>query len=99
MLPLFHSLAQLANLLLPFAVGARVVYLETLNSADLIRALSERKITIFACVPQFFYLIHQRVMQQVQRSGVLTRLVFGSLLALNFRLRRFGLNSTKPSNT
>ena len=24
-LPLFHSLAQLANLLLPFAVGARVV--------------------------------------------------------------------------
>jgi acyl-CoA synthetase (AMP-forming)/AMP-acid ligase II len=26
-LPLFHSLAQLANLLLPFAVGARVVYL------------------------------------------------------------------------
>ncbi len=27
-LPLFHSLAQLANLLLPFAVGARVVFLE-----------------------------------------------------------------------
>ena len=64
-LPLFHSLAQLANLLLPFAVGARVVYLETLNSTDLVKALSERKITIFACVPQFFYLIHQRVMQQV----------------------------------
>src|SRR6185436_4951679 len=52
-LPLFHSLAQLANLLLPFAAGARVVYLETLNSTDLVRALSERKITIFACVPQF----------------------------------------------
>ena len=41
-LPLFHSLAQLANLLLPFAVGARVVYLETLNSTELVRALSER---------------------------------------------------------
>jgi long-chain acyl-CoA synthetase len=91
-LPLFHSLAQLANLLLPFAAGARVVYLETLNSTDLIRALSERKITIFACVPQFFYLIHQRVMQQVQQSNAITRLVFRLLLATNFRLRRVGIN-------
>jgi long-chain acyl-CoA synthetase len=91
-LPLFHSLAQLANLLLPFAVGARVVYLETLNSADLLRALSERKITIFACVPQFFYLIHQRVTQQVQKSGIVTRAMFALLLGLNFRLRRIGIN-------
>ena len=33
-LPLFHSLAQVANLLLPFAAGARVVYLETVNSGN-----------------------------------------------------------------
>jgi long-chain acyl-CoA synthetase len=91
-LPLFHSLAQLANLLLPFAVGARVVYLETLNSTDLVKALSERKITIFCCVPQFFYLIHQRVMQQVEKSGFVTRAIFGVLLGLNFRLRRIGIN-------
>lgn len=92
-LPLFHSLAQLANLLLPFAVGARVVYLETINSTDLVRALSERQITIFCCVPQFFYLIHQRVMKQVQTSGVATRLIFRILLELSFRLRRVGINA------
>lgn len=91
-LPLFHSLAQLANLLLPFAVGARVVYLETINSTDLVRALAERQITIFCCVPQFFYLIHQRVMQQVQKSGLATRVMFRLLLGLNFRLRRMGVN-------
>ncbi len=91
-LPLFHSLAQLANLLLPFAVGARVVYLETINSTDLLRALTERKITIFACVPQFFYVIHQRVMQRVQKSGLLARVIFNTLLGANFRLRRIGIN-------
>jgi long-chain acyl-CoA synthetase len=91
-LPLFHSLAQLANLLLPFAVGARVVYLETITSTDLVRALSEREITIFACVPQFFYLIHQRVMTQVNSSGWLARLAFKTLLGFNFRLRRVGVN-------
>lgn len=91
-LPLFHSLAQVANLLLPFAVGARVVYLETLSSADLVKALSGRRITIFVCVPQFFYLIHQRVMQQVEKSGMITRALFKLLLAANFRLRRVGVN-------
>ena len=93
MLPLFHSLAQLANLLLPFAVGARVVYLETLNSTDLVKALSERKITIFACVPQFFYLIHQRVMQQVAEVECrYARRCSRRCWPLNFRLRRIGMN-------
>jgi long-chain acyl-CoA synthetase len=92
-LPLFHALAQLANLLLPFAVGARVVFLETLGSTELLRALSQRRITIFACVPQFFYLIHQRITSQVQQSSLPLRLAFRALLALSFRLRRIGINA------
>ena len=51
----------MANLLLPLVKGSRVVYLETLNTTELLRALSERKITAFAVVPQFFYLIHERI--------------------------------------
>ncbi len=91
-LPLFHSLAQMANLLLPFAVGARVVYLETLNTTDLLRALSERRITIFACVPQFFYLIHQKVTAEVEKGGWLRKKVFRTLIAVNLRLRAVGIN-------
>jgi long-chain acyl-CoA synthetase len=91
-LPLFHALAQLANLLLPFAVGARVVFLETLTSAELVRALGERRITIFACVPQFFYLIHQRILGEVGRGGWPARKAFHVLLAVSFRLRRLGVN-------
>ena len=91
-LPLFHSLAQMANLLLPFAVGARVVYLETLNTTDLLKALAERRITIFACVPQFFYLIHQRVIGEVAKGGIVTRVLFRTLLSANLRLRRAGVN-------
>ncbi|MCC7177298.1 MAG: AMP-binding protein [Acidobacteria bacterium] len=91
-LPLFHSLAQLANLLLPFAVGARVVYLETLSSQELVRALSERQITIFACVPQFFYLIHERILREVGKRGWAARTVFRALLSTSFRARRLGVN-------
>jgi long-chain acyl-CoA synthetase len=91
-LPLFHSLAQLANLLLPFAVGARVVFLETLSSQELMRALAEREITVFACVPQFFNLIHERIAKEAARRGALAHALFKCLLGLGFRLRRIGIN-------
>ena len=55
----------MANLLLPLVKGARVVYLETLNTTELLRGLQERQITAFCVVPQFFYLIHERIFKEV----------------------------------
>ena len=94
-LPMFHVLAQMANLLLPLVKGSRVVYLETLNTTELLRALRERNITAFAVVPQLFYLIHQRIFEEVEKRGVLTQRVFKILLALNRGLRKIGINAGK----
>src|SRR5499427_2121122 len=94
-LPLFHALAQMANLLLPFAAGARIVYLEELNTTELLRALSERGITVFCCVPQFFYLIHERVMQQVSARPLPARLGFRALMAISAWGRKISLNLGK----
>jgi long-chain acyl-CoA synthetase len=91
-LPMFHVLAQMANLLIPLVKGSRVVYLETLNTTELLRALRERSITAFAVVPQFFYLIHQRIFEEIAKRGVLTQKIFRSLLALNRTLRKTGIN-------
>ena len=94
-LPLFHALAQMANLLLPFARGARVVYLESLNIPDLLGALRESNVTLFCCVPQFFYLIHQRILKQLkQRSGPV-RMMFRLLLRISKAARRVGINPGK----
>jgi long-chain acyl-CoA synthetase len=92
-LPLFHVLAQMANLLLPLVKGARVVYLETLNTTELLRALSERNITAFAVVPQFYYLIHERIFQEIAKRGVVTRKLFAVMVALNRTLRKLGINA------
>ena len=92
-LPLFHSLAQMANLLLPLAVGGRVVFLETVSSTSLLQALQTRGITILACVPQFFYLIHERVMAEVGKANAVRRTLFRVLLHTNDWLRTHtGLN-------
>ncbi|MGA9542263.1 MAG: AMP-binding protein [Candidatus Sulfotelmatobacter sp.] len=92
-LPMFHVLAQMANLLLPLVKGARVVYLETLNTTELLRALRERNITTFAVVPQFFYLIHDRIFQEVAKRGALAQRAFRLLVAFNRTLRKVGLNA------
>lgn len=86
-LPLFHALAQMANLLLPFSVGARVVFLESINTTELARALRERGITAFVCVPQFFYLLHQRIEHEIAALPVPARAVVRSAAWLNLRLR------------
>ncbi len=92
-LPLFHSLAQMANLLLPLSAGARVVYLETLNTTELLRALRDRKITAFAVVPQFFYLIHERISKEVAERGNFAKRGLRLLMGLNRLLRKFGGNA------
>jgi long-chain acyl-CoA synthetase len=92
-LPMFHVLAQMANLFLPLFNAARVVYLETLNTTELLRALQEREITTFCVVPQFFYLIHERIFKELNKRGKLTLSLVRALMALNRLLRRLGLNA------
>jgi len=92
-LPLFHALALVVNLLLPAAVGGRSVFLETVNTTELLRAFAERNPTAFCCVPQFFYLIRERVLKEVERGGWLKRAAFRGMLRLNGALRgTTGLN-------
>jgi long-chain acyl-CoA synthetase len=93
LLPLFHVLAQMANLLLPLVKGSRVVYLETLNTTELLRALNERNITALAVVPQFFYLIHERVTQEIAKRGAVTQKLFHAMVAVNRILRKLGINA------
>ncbi len=94
-LPLFHALAQMAKLLLPFTFGAKVIYLESLNVTDLMRALREGGATLFCCVPQFFYLIHERIMKEVQARGPLARAAMKGMMGVARFLRPLGINAGK----
>jgi long-chain acyl-CoA synthetase len=92
-MPLYHALAQMANLLLPFVVGARVIFIEEVSSSALLSALRQFQPTLFCCVPQFFYLIHERLLSKVAEGGKLRPALFRILLSTNGVLRQFsGLN-------
>jgi long-chain acyl-CoA synthetase len=87
-LPLFHILAQLTTLLVPLSVGGLVVMVNDLNASEILRALQERGITVFCCVPQFFYLIHQRVMKHISSMNWFSRQLFRYLTRINGATRR-----------
>lgn len=92
-LPMFHVLALMANLMLPLVKGSRVCYLESLNTTQLLRALQERGITAFAVVPQFFYLIHERIFHRVAKRGLVAQQAMRLLLKVSRALRRIGWNA------
>jgi long-chain acyl-CoA synthetase len=94
-LPLFHVLSQMANILIPLVKGARVVHLETLNTTELLRALRERKITAFAVVPQFFYLIHERIFKEIEKRGKFAQSAVKAMMSFTRFARRLGWNPGK----
>jgi long-chain acyl-CoA synthetase len=64
-----------------------------LNTTELLRALQERDITAFAVVPQFFYLIHERIFQEVAKRGQIAQKLLRALMNFNRGLRKVGVNA------
>ena len=91
-LPLYHVLALMANFLAPLYVGARVSYLDALDAPTVLRTFREEAISIFVCVPQFYYLVQRRIRQELERLPLFKSLLFGRLLTLSRLANRFGWN-------
>jgi long-chain acyl-CoA synthetase len=81
------------NVLVPLYLGAQVVFADTLKRAEILRALEEAGITILATVPQFFYLFHNRIREELSNKSALVRMVFRLMLRLNrFSMRILRIN-------
>ena len=83
LLPLHHVFASVVSLLVPLYLGAQVVFADTLKRSEILTALQEAGITVLATVPQFFYMFHGRIEEELARRGVIPRKMYRGLLALN----------------
>jgi long-chain acyl-CoA synthetase len=94
-LPLHHALALNANFLAPLSVGVRITYLPAVTSQSILRGMRDAGITLFACIPQFYYTVHRNILFQVQSKGALVRWSFSFLKGLSRLLRRLGVRNTR----
>lgn len=96
LLPLQHVLASVINVLVPLYLGAQVVFADTLKRTEILQALQEAGITILATVPQFFYLFHNRIQEELAKKSLPARALYRGMLRLNrccMRLLRINLGT------
>jgi long-chain acyl-CoA synthetase len=82
-LPLYHILALMVFFVIPLYMGGRVTYLDVLEAQRVFQTFREEGISIFVCVPQFYYLVHRRLFQEIEKQPGIKRFLFYRLLALS----------------
>ena len=87
-LPFSHVLPLIANALGPLCAGAAVVFLDSISPQRIIDTFHRHRITLFVCVPQFFYLLHKRIFSQVESRPFPMRILFRSMKAIATRINR-----------
>ena len=88
-LPLFHAYSQIVNLWLAATIGARVVYLNQLGSAEVESGLRRCGATALTGVPRLWYLFHKKVFDVVNAKPAPLRWGFRALLSANGVLRDY----------
>jgi long-chain acyl-CoA synthetase len=83
LLPLQHVLASIINVLVPLYRGGQVVFADTLKRSEILDALKEAGITILATVPQFFYLFHNRIQEELSIKPAWVLRLYRGMLRLN----------------
>ena len=95
-LPLYHILALMVFFVVPVHMGGKVTYLDVLEAQRVFQTFREEGVTIFVCVPQFYYLVHRRLFQEIEKQSALKRFLFFRLLAVSrFFNDRFNINLGK----
>ena len=94
LLPLFHAYSQIVNLWLATVIGARIVYINEINSEEIARGLKEGGVTALTGVPRLWYLFHKKIFDAVRDKPRFVHWLFRSLLATNGWLRdSLGVNA------
>lgn len=88
-LPLFHTYSQIVNLWLATTIGARVVYLNQLGSAEVEAGLRRCGATALTGVPRLWYMFHKKIFDAVNAKPAPMRWTFGAMLLANGILRDY----------
>jgi long-chain acyl-CoA synthetase len=86
-LPFSHVLPLIANGLGPLCAGAGVIFLSSISPQRIIEAFHRHRISLFICVPQFFYVLHKRIFSQVAAQPFPLPMIFRSMKALSKRVK------------
>ncbi len=97
LLPLFHALPFMANLIVPLFLRSRITYLNTLKAEAILRSIQEQQVTILVVTPQVLQHFYNGIRSRLNEMPLGLGAALNSFLALAERLKpRLGLDLARP---
>lgn len=87
LLPLFHVYSQAVVLWIAPIIGAAVIFISELTSAEIARGLQAGKVTALVGVPRLWYLFHKKIFDEVHAQPAYLQWLFKGMLKINGLLR------------
>jgi long-chain acyl-CoA synthetase len=95
-LPLYHILSLQISCIVPLYCGSRVILLEVLDAQKILKTIREEGVSVFVCVPQFFYVLYRRIFAEIEKQNWFKRFIFARLLKIaRFSWKHLGINLGK----
>jgi long-chain acyl-CoA synthetase len=95
-LPLHHAYPLTVTMLFPLLYGGRVVYPGSMRAEDVLKAMREKRPTVFVAVPQIFYTFHQKITDALKRIPFPFNLMNKAVIKALHRIRqRTGINLSR----
>ncbi len=95
-LPLHHCFPFIVTLIVPLFIRARVTYVSSLKTDELLTSMRETGVTVLAGVPQLFYMFYTQISAKMKKIPFLFRMLLLGLIGILWQIRRLsGINLNK----
>lgn len=71
LLPLSHVFGQLMGIFVPQLMGGTVIFLDTLNPSEVIRAIRRERVSVLAAVPRLLETLREKLRRDLEAAGEL----------------------------
>ena len=89
MLPFHHILPLMGTVVMPIAIGGKVVIPPSLAPQDLAGTLQKHNVDMVISVPRFYETLHSTIMAKISQSKIASALFSAAKLANNIRVSQF----------
>ncbi len=95
-LPLYHAYPFMITLITPLFCRARVIYISSFRSDELLNLMREAGVTVLVGVPQLFFIFYTNILERIKKIPFGLRIFIYALREILWQVRRIsGINLSK----
>ncbi len=81
-LPFHHSYPLMVSMLYPLYIGAKIAFIESLSSNEILNLMKKEKISVLIGIPRLYELFHRKIFEKINKSLII-KILFKTLKIIN----------------